>query len=92
MGHRLSCQEIEEVLAGMPGIVEVAVRGVPDPVFGETVKAYIATASGQEIPLAEIQRFCKGRLADYAVPHHLTFLTELPHNDANKVLKNLLPS
>jgi acyl-CoA synthetase (AMP-forming)/AMP-acid ligase II len=92
MGHRISCREIEDVLAGMPEVVEVAVKGVPDPDYGEAVKAYLVTTTGEEIPLTKIREHCRGRLADYAVPRQLAFLPQLPRNGSQKPVKSLLPA
>jgi acyl-CoA synthetase (AMP-forming)/AMP-acid ligase II len=92
MGHRVSCREIEDVLAEMPEVVEVAIRGIPDAEFGEVVKAYLVTSSGNEITSYQIRQFCKGRLADYAIPRQFEFLPELPKSGAHKVIKTLLPA
>src|SRR5205823_1450074 len=90
MGHRFSCREIEDALAGLSEVVEVAVQGVPDPELGEAVKAYLVTASGQELPLATLREACRGRVPEYAMPRHAVYLRQLPRNGAQKVMKSLL--
>src|SRR5207248_2599479 len=82
MGHRLSCREIEDALAALPEVVEVAVRGVPDPDLGEAVIAYLVTTCGQELPLGTLREACRGRLPEYAMPRYVAFLRELPRNGA----------
>jgi long-chain acyl-CoA synthetase len=91
MGHRIACREIEDVLAELPRVVEVAVRGVPDADNGEVVKAFIVTDDGRELDPQEVRRFCRARLPDYAIPRHLHYLDALPRNGSEKLLKVLLP-
>jgi long-chain acyl-CoA synthetase len=89
-GHRISSKEIEDALAEMPEIVEVAVVGMPDADLGEAARAFIVTRDGRELPYKQVADHCRGRLPLYAIPRAITFLPELPKNGAQKVLKRAL--
>ena len=81
--------EVEEVLASHPGVAEVAVVGVPDPVHGEALRAYVVRSS-PEVTAAELQAWCRQHLAHYKVPHEVVFVDSLPHGSADKVLRRAL--
>jgi fatty-acyl-CoA synthase len=82
--------EIERVITGLPGIVEVAVIGVPDDRWGET-PAVIAVTDGSDITGDQILEACAGRLADFKLPRYLVTRAEpLPRNMSGKVLKREL--
>ena len=82
--------EIERVLNGLPGLVEVAVIGVPDERWGET-PAVIAYTAGAEVTGAQILEACIDRLADFKLPRYLVLREEpLPRNMSGKVLKRQL--
>jgi acyl-CoA synthetase (AMP-forming)/AMP-acid ligase II len=89
-GHRISSKEIEDVLAEMPQVVEVAIVGIPHPDLGEAAKAFIVTRDGAELPYKQIADHCKGRLPGYAVPREVAYLRELPKNASQKVIKRTL--
>ena len=65
--------------------------GIPHPVLGEDVGAWIVLAPGAIATEDELQAFCAERLSDYKVPRRYTFLDELPRNATGKVLKRDLP-
>jgi len=83
-------REIEEVLAAHPCVAEVGVAGVPDPVKGEVVHAWIVLRTGQTATEDELRLFCRGKLAPYKVPAHVEFRTELPKTMVGKVLRRAL--
>jgi fatty-acyl-CoA synthase len=89
-GVNIYPREIEDHLHTHPAILEVAVIGVPDPEWGETLKAFIVLRAGQRITEAEIAEYCKAALADYKRPRKVVFLDELPRNPTGKVLKREL--
>lgn len=89
-GHRVSAKEIEDVLAELPEVVEVAVVGIPDPLQGEAAKAYIALTDEAELTIKQITDYCRRRLPAYAIPREIVFLAELPKNASQKVLKHAL--
>jgi fatty-acyl-CoA synthase len=82
--------EIERVLAGVKGVVEVAVIGVPHERWGET-PAVVAFTGGQELTGDDVLTACSGELADYKLPRYLVVRDEpLPRNMSGKVLKRHL--
>lgn len=90
-GHRVSPGEIEQVVAGAPGILEVGVCGMPDGLLGEVPVAWIVTTSEWEGE-ATLRRHCRERLASHAVPAEFIVVDRLPRNEAGKLLRAELPS
>lgn len=91
-GFNIYPREVEEVLFTHPAILEVAVRGVPDPYRGETVKAFVVLREGQSATTEEIIAYCRARLASFKAPHHVEFLSSLPRSSVGKVLRRELTS
>jgi long-chain acyl-CoA synthetase len=87
-GYNVYPREVEEVLYTHPDIVECAVVGESDPVFGEEVAAYIVTKVSRTPE--DIIAFCKQQLAHYKVPRKIYFLPELPKTTTGKILKTPL--
>ncbi len=79
--------EIESVLYSHADVLEAAVIGVPDPQWGEALKAVIVLKNGAEISAEELQGFCKERLSSYKVPKSVQFVESLPHTEVGKVNK-----
>jgi len=86
-GENIYSIEVENVLYRNPKVLEAAVVGVADPVFGEQVKAALVLKSGEQATAEEIQEFCGKYLAYYKVPKYVEFREGLPHNPAGKVIK-----
>lgn len=86
-GENIFPAEIEEVLITHPKILESAVIGVPDPKWGETVKAVVILKEGETMTADEVISYCKQNLASYKKPTSVDFVTELPRNPVGKVLK-----
>jgi acyl-CoA synthetase (AMP-forming)/AMP-acid ligase II len=63
------------------------VVGVPDGDWGEAVKAVVELKAGASLEAAELEAFCRGRLASYKVPKSIEFWAELPRSAAGKVLR-----
>jgi acyl-CoA synthetase (AMP-forming)/AMP-acid ligase II len=79
--------EIESVLYSHADVLEAAVIGVPDPQWGEAVKALIVLKPGAAATGAELLSFCKERLAAYKVPKSVDIVDSLPHTEIGKVNK-----
>ncbi|MGH9032090.1 MAG: class I adenylate-forming enzyme family protein [Acidimicrobiia bacterium] len=89
-GHNVYPTDIEAVIHEHPAVREAAVVGVPHPVLGEDVAAFVVTKPGESIEVAELQSFCAERLADYKRPRQVSFVEELPRNATGKVMKHRL--
>ena len=76
-GYKLSALEIEEALREHPAIAEVAVIGVPDPIWGDRVTACVVPVQAARSP-AELLTFARDLLAPYKLPRALRLLPELP--------------
>jgi acyl-CoA synthetase (AMP-forming)/AMP-acid ligase II len=79
--------EIESVLYSHPDVLEAAVVGVPDPQWGEAVKAVIVPKPGATIAVEDIIRFSRERLASYKIPKSVDLVSSLPHTEVGKVNK-----
>ena len=82
--------EIEDAIAALPGVSEVAVIGVPDEKWGETVKAFVVTHPAGAIDERAVVAACTERLAAYKRPRLVEFVDTLPKSAAGKVLKREL--
>jgi len=89
-GENIYPAEIENVLYDHPKVLEAAVVGIPDPDWGESVKAYIVPKKGQTLTEDEVIAFCKENLASYKKPRLVQFVEALPRNTSGKVLKTAL--
>jgi malonyl-CoA/methylmalonyl-CoA synthetase len=91
-GYKLSALEIEEALREHEAVAEVAVVGVPDPLWGDRVVACVVARPGREAECAEdaLRGFAKERLAPYKVPKNVVLMTDLPRNAVGKVMKPAL--
>ena len=90
-GENIYCAEVEDVLAGHPGVAEVALIGVPHPRWGETPLAVVVpTDPGNPPDAGELERYARERLAGYKCPRQVTVIPALPRNASGKVLKTQL--
>jgi acyl-CoA synthetase (AMP-forming)/AMP-acid ligase II len=87
-GSNVYPREVEEVLLTHPAVREAAVVGVPDPEWGESVRAFVV-AAGDPTP-GELIQYCRDRLASFKKPREVILVTELPKNAAGKILKREL--
>ncbi|KNZ34185.1 MAG: AMP-dependent synthetase [Methylibium sp. NZG] len=86
-GEKVSPREVENVLYGMPGILEAAVVGVPDPVLGEAVKAFVTLKAGTILTEREVIKYCASKLESFMAPKYVAFVDELPKTDTGKIKK-----
>jgi acyl-CoA synthetase (AMP-forming)/AMP-acid ligase II len=88
-GYNIYPSEVEAALAAHPGVARVTVVGAPAPVIGEVGVAFVvpARAGGEAPPVspAELQSWCRERIADYKVPDVVTLVDDLPVNATFKV-------
>jgi acyl-CoA synthetase (AMP-forming)/AMP-acid ligase II len=89
-GEKIYCLEVENVIMNYPGVLEVAIVGLPDSVLGEVVKAAVVMKPDRQGDAEELRKFCGKCLADYKVPKHVEFLEAIPRNPAGKVIKDKL--
>ena len=93
-GSNLSPQEVEEPLYHHPAVLEAGVIGMPCPVHGEKVIAFVALRDGLTATEPELREFVRARVADYKVPERIVFLPSLPKGLTGKVqrrdLKDIL--
>ena len=83
-GEKVAPREVENVLYTIPGVQDAAVIGIPDPMLGQAVKAFIV-APGVELTEAAVISHCKARLEDFMVPRQVEFRAELPKAGAGKI-------
>lgn len=86
-GENIYPVEIEEILSQHPGVVDVAVIGVPHERWGETVMALVVRTPGTVVEADELVAFAREKLAGYKLPRAVEFVAELPRSPAGKVLK-----
>ena len=86
-GENVYPAEVERVLAEHPAVAEVAVIGVPDEKWGETVKACVVPAPGATVSLAELEALSRAHLAGYKRPTSVDVLEALPRNATGKILR-----
>jgi acyl-CoA synthetase (AMP-forming)/AMP-acid ligase II len=89
-GLNIYPREIEDLLSTHPAIAEVAVVGVTDEKWGESLCACVVLNPGAELTSAGVEFFCRGRLAGYKIPRELRILPALPRNANGKILKRVL--
>lgn len=91
-GEKIYSIEVENLLCSHPAVEEAAVVGVPDPVYGEVVKAVIVINKGCTLSEDEVKVWVSQKLAKYKVPKYVQFVDKMPHTNNNKINKKLLKS
>lgn len=86
-GENIYPAELEDVLIRHPAIKDVAIIGVPDPKYLETVCAVIVPKPGAHLTKEEVIRYSREHLAGYKTPRHVVFVDELPRTPSGKVTK-----
>ena len=89
-GFNVFPAEVEEIVAEMPGVADVAVIGVAHPHTGEAVKAYVVTEPGVRLDEEAVISHCRDQMARYKCPTKVLFVDELPRNLSGKVLRRAL--
>jgi long-chain acyl-CoA synthetase len=88
-GFNVYPNEVEEVIASHPGVLECAVIGIPDSKSGEAVKAFVVKKD-PNLTAEDVVRFAQEQLTGYKVPKHIEFRTELPKTNVGKILRRSL--
>ncbi len=88
-GFSVFPNEIEEVIAAHPGVLEVAAIGVPDSATGEAVKVFVVRKD-PALDDAGLRTYCKQNLVGYKRPHHIVFREQLPKSNVGKILRRIL--
>jgi acyl-CoA synthetase (AMP-forming)/AMP-acid ligase II len=89
-GENVFPAEVEDLLAGLDDVVEVAVFGVDDEKFGQRLKAVVVKKDGSPLGGDEVKQHVRANLAGYKVPRDVEFVDELPRTSTGKVLKREL--
>ena len=89
-GENVASREVEDVLHHHPGVLEVAVVGVPDDHWGEVVCAAVVARPGAMIDAEQVIDVSRAHLASYKKPRHVVFVDSLPRNTSGKVMKHVL--
>jgi fatty-acyl-CoA synthase len=86
-GENVYPAEVERVLREHPQIEDVAIKGIPDPKWGEVGHAFIIPKAGKALEPQEVIKWCESRLARYKLPKEVTFCREFPRTSLGKVRK-----
>jgi acyl-CoA synthetase (AMP-forming)/AMP-acid ligase II len=90
-GENVFPSEVEDLLASLPQVREVAVVGVPDLEFGQRLAAWIALQPGERLDAEAVREYVRRNLARFSVPRDIRFIDALPRNATGKVVPRLLP-
>jgi acyl-CoA synthetase (AMP-forming)/AMP-acid ligase II len=89
-GENIYPREIEEVLHTHPAVADAAVVGMPDPLWGERVRAFIQLKPGCQLTEKEVIVYCQHHLAGYKKPRKVDFIERVPRNPSGKAIKREL--
>ena len=89
-GYNIYSKEVEAALCSHEAVAQAAVVGVPDPVFGEAVAAFVVLRPGMQADADALTAWCLERIASYKKPKTYRFVSTLPENSTGKVLKREL--
>ena len=89
-GENIYPREIDEILYQHPAVSAAAAIGIPDPLYGEEVAAFIVLKEGASATEEELISFCRARLADYKCPKTVRLVDEIPKGPTGKLLKREL--
>jgi long-chain acyl-CoA synthetase len=89
-GEKVSPKEVENILYEIPGVLATAVIGVPDPVLGASLRAYVVLDAGISLTESEVLRHCAQRLEDVMVPKSVEFVADLPRTSSGKIARRAI--
>lgn len=86
-GENVASREVEEVIFHHPDVAEVAVFGIPHPIWIEAVTAIVVPKFGSKVTPAQLTTYCRDHLAAFKSPKHIDIVADLPRNASGKILK-----
>lgn len=89
-GFNIYPSEIEQVIFQHPAVLEAAVIGVPHPILGQDLQAFVVCKPNHTVLAGELLEFLRTRIADFKIPRRVAFVSALPRNAMGKVLKQAL--
>jgi long-chain acyl-CoA synthetase len=89
-GEKVSPIEVENAIYTHPSVMEVAVAGIPDPLLGEAVCAFVVARDSEKLNVQQIRHICSERLENYMVPKHVLLLPSLPRTANGKLSRKLI--
>ena len=89
-GFNVYPNELEDVLAGLPGVVQCAAIGVPDEKSGEVIKLFIVVKPGMTLTKEQVMEHMRANVTGYKVPRHIEFRDALPTTNVGKILRREL--
>jgi acyl-CoA synthetase (AMP-forming)/AMP-acid ligase II len=90
--HRVHPLEVEEAIAGLPGVREVAVAGIDDEMLGQSIAAFVVAESGSGLTPERVKARCRDTLAPYKIPKLVEMVAALPRTASGKLRRNELSS
>ncbi|MBL8523224.1 MAG: acyl--CoA ligase [Betaproteobacteria bacterium] len=84
-GEKVSPREVENAIYALPGVLEVAVTGMQDPILGTAIRALVVLKPGEVLSEREVIRHCHARLESFMVPKAVEFVNELPKTESGKI-------
>ncbi|MGH8174499.1 MAG: class I adenylate-forming enzyme family protein [Rhodanobacteraceae bacterium] len=88
--HRVHPKDVEEVIAELAGVGEVAVVGIDDEVMGQVIKAFIVPVADADVSIDRVKAHCRERLAIYKIPKFIEFVADLPKTASGKIRRAVL--
>ncbi|MFN6553568.1 AMP-binding protein [Mycolicibacterium septicum] len=89
-GENVFPRPVEEAIAVLPQVADVAVVGVPDPEFGQRLAAFVVRTEGASLDADTVKNYVRNRLSRFSIPRDVTFVDQLPRTATGKVLKRHL--
>lgn len=89
-GENVFPAEVEDLISGLPAVVEATAIGVDDKEWGQRLRAFVVVRPGETLDADTVKQYVRDNLARYKVPREVVFLDELPRNPTGKVLKREL--
>lgn len=83
--HRVHPMDVEEVIAELPHVEDVAVVGLEDEILGQSIKAFVVLNTGGQLTPMQVQAHCRARLANYKVPKSVEIVPSLPRTASGKI-------